>query len=114
MNEKDDLVYLGHIIDAINGIKEYTNGMKKEGFLKDRKTQDAVIREITIIGEATAFISDLFKEKHSNIPWTEMKGTRNRIVHGYFSIDLNIVWQLIIRDLPELEIKLKELAKEDK
>ena len=62
MNEKDDLVYLGHIIDAINRIKEYTNGMKKEDFLKDRKTQDAVIREITIIGEATTLISDLFKE----------------------------------------------------
>ena len=114
MNEKDDLVYLGHIIDAISMIKKYTNGLKKGSFLKDKKTQDAVIREITVIGEATALISDLFKERHGDIPWGDMKGTRNRIVHGYFSIDLNIVWQLIIRDLPELEIKLKELAKEDK
>ena len=114
MNKKDDLVYLGHIIDAISMIKEYTNGLKKESFLKDKKTQDAVIREITVIGEATALISDLFKERHSDIPWGDMKGTRNRIVHGYFSIDLNIVWQLIIKDLPELEIKLKASAKEDK
>lgn len=110
MDKKDDLVYLDHIIDAINAIEEYTKGMKKEDFLKDRKTQDAVIREITIMGEAAALISDSFKEKHKDIPWTEMKGTRNKIVHGYFSIDLNILWQLIIKDIPELEIKLNDIA----
>ena len=110
MDKKDDLVYLDHIIDAINAIEEYTKGMKKENFLEDKKTQDAVIREITIIGEAAALISDSFKERYKDIPWTEMKGTRNKIVHGYFSIDLNILWHLIIKDIRELKIKLKDMA----
>lgn len=111
MNKKENLIYINHIIDAINDIEEYTKGMKKEDFLKDKKTQDAVIRNITVLGEAAVLVDDEFERLHKDIPWADIKGTRNKIVHGYFSIDLNIVWEIIIKDLPELKKKMEEVRK---
>lgn len=111
MNEKDDFVYIKHVMDAIDSIEDYTKNMGQEDFLKDKKTQDAVIRELSVIGEATALISEPFKIKHKDLPWTEMKGTRNKVIHGYFSIDLNTVWEMVINDLPKLRERLRLLVK---
>lgn len=109
MDEKDDFVYINHIVDAMEMIEEYTKHMKKEDFLHDKKTQDAVMREITVIGEATALLGDFFKSKYPDVPWARMKGTRNRVVHGYFSVDLNILWEIVSKDLPKLKKQLEEL-----
>lgn len=113
MGEKDNLTYINHIIDAINTIEEYTKNMKKNDFLPDKKTQDAVIRELMVVGEATALLKDDFKNKYVDIPWTRMKGTRNVVVHAYFSVDLNILWEIISRDLPEIKPKLQEIKKKE-
>ncbi len=114
MGEKDAFVYINHIVDAMEMIKEYMRHMKKEEFLHDKKTQDAVMRELTVIGEATALLGNAFKNKYSDVPWTRMKGTRNRVVHGYFSVDLNILWDITSKDLPELKKKLEDLKEAKK
>ena len=111
MNETDDLVYIKHVMDAIDAIEEYTKKMRQEDFLKDRKTQDAVIRELSVIGEATALISGPFKMKHKDMPWAEMIGTQNEAIHGYFSIDLNTIWEIVVNDLPKLRRRLRSLVK---
>ena len=80
--------------------------MSKESFLKDRRTQQAVVLNLMTIGEVAARIANDYKEfaeAHPEIPWAQMRGMRNRMVHGYFDIDLNIVWQTVQSSLPELE-----------
>ena len=76
--------------------------MTREYFLEDLKTQDAVIRNIEIIGEATKNLSDEIRNKYPEIPWNHMIGMRNRLIHGYFDVNLDIVWDTIRSDLPPL------------
>ena len=83
----------------------YVEGMSKEGFLEDKRTQQSVILNLIIIGEvATKLIQHFaeFAERHPGVPWRNMKGMRNRIAHGYFDIDLNIVWETVQTALPKL------------
>ncbi len=101
--------YLDHIIVAAREARSYTEGMSKESFLSDRRTQQAVILNIIIIGEAAAKLiqrySD-FLDRHPGVPWRNMKGMRNRMTHGYFDINLDIVWETVQTALPPL---LKQL-----
>ncbi|WP_456420003.1 HepT-like ribonuclease domain-containing protein [Methanocaldococcus infernus] len=79
------------ILEAINRIKIYTKGMDYEKFLSDIKTQDAVIRNIEIIGEAVKLLSPQIKEKYNNIPWKNIAGMRDKLIHSYFGVNLDIV-----------------------
>jgi uncharacterized protein with HEPN domain len=107
---KEDAIYLLHIHDAVQRILTYTvDG--EQAFLSDSKTQDAVIRNIEIIGEATRKLSDEFKNKHVDIPWKPMAGIRNILIHHYFGVKLDLVWQVVVRDLPELMSKLGPIIK---
>jgi len=97
--------YLQHILDAIDRATSYVEGMDLPKFERDTRTQDAVIRTIEIIGEAankTRVADPDLAARHPHIPWDLMYGMRNRIVHDYFEIDLQVVWQTIQRDLPGL------------
>lgn len=107
--KKDDALYLEHILDAINQIKAYTAD-GKAAFLYDRKTQDAVIRNLEIIGEAVKNLSQKLKRSLPGVPWKAIAGTRDRLTHGYFSVDLNRVWVTVEKDLPELAEQLQEIA----
>jgi uncharacterized protein with HEPN domain len=80
-----------------------------EGFIADNKTVDAVVRNLEIIGEAGRQIPSAFKEKHTNVLWNQIAGLRNRIVHDYFGLDLEMIWHILSSDLPELKIKIKEI-----
>ena len=77
--------------------------------MSDSKTQDAVIRNIEIIGEATKKLSDEFKNKHVDVPWKQMAGIRNILIHHYFGVKLELVWQVVVRDLPALMYKLSTI-----
>lgn len=104
--------YLSHILEAIERIREYTSELGEAGFLIDQKTQDAVIRNIEIIGEASRNILQYhpdFAEKNKMIPWNDIYTMRNRVSHGYFAIDLEIVWRTIENDLPFLEQQIKKI-----
>lgn len=108
----NDKIRLQHIIEeareACNFIKDYSF----EDFIKDGKTVRAVIRSIEIIGEASAKISGEFKNTHKDVPWDKIIGMRNRLIHVYFDIDYDIVWQTVKKNMPELIKAIKKLLEE--
>lgn len=87
---KDDRMYLLHIRDALGNIREYT-APGREAFFNERKTQDAVIRNLEIIGEAVKHMSASLKATHNTIAWKQIAGMRDRLIHDYFGVDLNLV-----------------------
>jgi uncharacterized protein with HEPN domain len=101
------------ILDAIAAIQEYTCGMDPGTFAKDRRTVDAVLRNITIIGEAAGHVPPDVADAHPHIPWRVMRDFRNVVVHAYFGIQLSILWDTIQDDLPPLVIPLKKLLGRD-
>ena len=110
--KKDAEVFLRHIIESVCRIQEFTIGISKEKFMKDIKLQDAVLRRIEIIGEAAKNIPLDFREKHANIPWNEMARTRDKLIHGYFGVDLELTWNIIKEDLPDLKEKIEKILKQ--
>lgn len=105
--------YLEHIQAAIERIRRYTHAMSESAFLENEQVQDAVLRNIEIIGEAARNIVRAdpdFVSRHSEVPWEEVYLMRNRICHGYFSVDLEIVWHTVQRYLPELGQQIQNLA----
>lgn len=104
--------YLNHILEAIGRIRDYTADLDEAKFLGARMVQDAVIRNFEIIGEASRNIereSGEFVLKHSAVPWALIYAMRNRFAHGYFSVDLTIVWRTIQSDLPDLHKKIQTI-----
>ena len=108
MKENDE-VYLSHIVDAIERIEEYCQGVSRQKFLKNKMVAAATVRELEIIGEAARNVSREFRKMNPELPWEQMTGTRNRLIHEYFGVDLEIVWQTIIQDLPNLKNSVKHL-----
>lgn len=107
--------YLGHILQAIERIDRYTADMDEVGFLNSELVQDAVIRNIEIIGEASNNIQRVapeFAALHDDIPWQVMYTMRNRVSHGYDKVDLEIVWKTIQCDLPTLYQQVQEVAQD--
>ncbi len=101
--------YLDHMLDAAGQVCAYLEGMDKKAFLDDKRTQQAVILNIVILGEAaTKLLKDYepFLDQHPDVPWRSMKGMRNRIAHGYFDINLDVVWDTAQTALPELLLRL--------
>lgn len=100
---KDDSLYIDHILRSINNILEYTKGISKKDFSKNNLVQDAVIRNFEIIGEATKKVSKVYKQTHVKIPWKEMSGMRNKLIHDYIGVDIAVIWKTIKEDLPPLK-----------
>src|SRR3989338_6449643 len=100
---KDDLVYLQHILESIGRVREFTRGVSEERFLKDALVQSAVIRQLEIIGEAVKNLSPSFRKRHKNVPWKDISGLRDKLSHGYFGVDISLVWGICEKDLPELK-----------
>ena len=112
-NRTPDLL-VEDIIDSINKINKYITGIDYNKFVKDDKTADAVIRNFEIIGEASWRLPPDFKLNYSKIDWEKLRGFRNRIVHDYFGIDYEIVWNIIKTTLPEFETGIKAILEEIK
>jgi uncharacterized protein with HEPN domain len=105
--------YLGHILEAIERIEEYVSDMDELAFLSSKLTQDAVIRNIEIVGEASNNIlrvDPVFAAKHNEIPWQVMYAMRNRVSHGYDKVDFEMVWKTICNDLPDLYNLIKSAS----
>src|SRR4030042_1727239 len=98
-NRPIDLL-LSDILESIDRIPQYIEGLSFDAFANDQKSIDAVVRNLEIIGEAANRLPDEFKEKHPEVEWHKVVGLRNRIIHDYFGIDLEIIWQIIHADLP--------------
>jgi uncharacterized protein with HEPN domain len=103
------LDYLDHIQQAVTDACSFVDGLAKADFLEDKRTQQVVIMSLLIVGEAVAKVMDQhaeFAQTHRQIPWRSMRGMRNRIAHGYFDINLDVVWDTVQTALPELLTQL--------
>ena len=106
------LDYIDHMLQATDRITRYVEGKDRQAFLRDELVQDAVIRNLEILGEAARNIEKHapdFVERHRYIPWAAIYGMRNRVTHGYFSVDLDLVWKTLKKDIPELDAARKSL-----
>jgi len=102
MSKRSPKIYLEDIVISITKIEEYVQGLDLESFIDDQKTIDAVVRNLEIIGEAAKYIPEEYAEEHNNLPWSEMISMRNKVIHEYFGVDVDILWQTIQEDLPNL------------
>ena len=114
MKDKSDLVFIEHILDSINAIEVFSEKLTKKELSANRLKQSAIVREIEIIGEAVKNISETLKKNHKEIPWREITGTRDKMIHHYFGVDLNIVWDIIKINLPVLRKKILKIKNEIK
>ena len=110
MEENKDGVYLRHILEAIESIEEYLKDFNYEAFLKDKKTIDAVVRELGIIGEASSNLSQKFKDEYPAIPFRDITDMRNVLIHEYFGVNAKIVWDTCKIDLSNLKEVIKTLV----
>ena len=104
--------YLDHMRQAIADAQTFTEGMTQADFMQDRRTQQAVVMSLIVLGEAATRVMDQFPEfaaSHAEIPWRNMRGMRNRIAHGYFDINLEVVWDTVKSALPALKSQLDVL-----
>ena len=109
MSKRPTDILLNDIRESIDRIEEYTEGMSLEDFSGDRKSVDAVARNLQIIGEAANRLPDEFKESHSDVEWHKIVGLWHRIIHEYFGVDLEIIWQILQKDIPELRRSLSRI-----
>jgi uncharacterized protein with HEPN domain len=105
---KDDKFYIKHILESVSNIEQFSKELTKTSFEKDRLRQSAIIREFEIIGEASKNISPDTKRKYEKIPWNEIAGFRDKLIHHYFGVNLKRVWNIVKVDLPNLK---KEMGK---
>ena len=113
MSKRGDREYLADIHMACKNIIEYSVGYDFNMFTSDRKTQDAVLRNIEIIGEAVKNISDKIKKKYPEVEWHEIARTRDKLIHSYFGVDLDVVWDIITLDIPRLQHQIEEIIKKE-
>ncbi|MGA2666915.1 MAG: DUF86 domain-containing protein [Patescibacteria group bacterium] len=106
-----DRLNLLHIRDSVTQVIKYTQGISFEDFKRGDKDYDAILMRIIVIGEAINDLSNEFKEKHSDLPWHKAVGLRNRIAHGYVTVEPEVIWQTITEDFPEFKNQLEKLLK---
>ena len=109
---KDDKVYIRHILDEVNFIIKESKDLYYEELIKNEILKRAFVRSLEIIGEASKNLSKNFREKHSNIEWRELSGLRDKLIHYYFGIKWDRVWDVIKKVIPEIEDKLKKILEE--
>jgi uncharacterized protein with HEPN domain len=110
--EKDDTVYLQHVLDAINTVQEYLQGVNEEKFKATRLLQDGAVRQIEIIGEAVRHISKDIRKAYPEIPWQDIAGMRDKLIHDYFGVDIEKVWDTAQQDLPVLKEQVVRILKD--
>ena len=106
---KDDKAFIEHILEGINAVGEFYNGLSKEELKSNRLKQSAIVREIEIIGEAVKNISIKLKKEYPKIKWLEIARTRDKMIHRYFGLDLEIIWVIINKDLKMLKKQIIEI-----
>ena len=109
---KNNQLFLQDILSAIESIETFIEGMSQGQLKEDDKTFSAVIRKLEIIGEAAKNISKIITEKHDDVPWKEMAGMRDRLIHAYFGIDCDLVWDVIKNELPRVKEKVQAIIKD--
>jgi uncharacterized protein with HEPN domain len=106
---KSDLAYIEHILDCIRKISEFSDGLTLKEFRTNELVQDAIIRNIEVIGEASKKISVYTKQTYYKIPWKEISGMRDKLIHDYLGVDVEVVWKTIKEDIPTLGKLISEI-----
>lgn len=112
--KRDYKLFIQDILDSINKIEDFIGEISFEDFAKDDKTSNAVVRKLEIIGEASKNIPEEIREKYKDLPWSDMARMRDKIIHFYFGIDYEIVWEVIKKRLPKIKKVIKKMLKEIK
>ena len=107
-------LFIQDILDYIERINEYVEGYDQKHFVIDKKTCDSVLRCLEVIGEAAKNIPDDIRVQYPSVPWREMAGMRDKVIHGYFVVDFEMVWLVIIEDLPLIKPTIKNMLEEMK
>jgi uncharacterized protein with HEPN domain len=108
---KDDLAFIEHILLCIEKIQDYTKDMTPVDFKDNELVQDAVIRNIEIIGEASKKVSKDLKAQYPEVPWKEISGMRDKLIHDYFGVDVDVVWKTVKEDIPYLKSLIENIDK---
>jgi len=110
--KKDPKIFLLHILENINLVLEDLRNIQKDDFFNTKLLQDATIRRIELIGEAVKNLPEEIKATYTNIPWRQIAATRDFIIHEYFSIDVDLIWEVTQKDLPDLKKKIEKILKD--
>jgi uncharacterized protein with HEPN domain len=109
--KRDISLFLKDILASINSIEKFLLGLSFNDFVNDDKTSSAVVRKIEIIGEAAKNIPENIRSRYSDIPWKEMAGMRDKIIHSYFGVDYELVWKVVKEDLEKIKIQIETILK---
>ncbi|OGH69779.1 MAG: hypothetical protein A3C90_02005 [Candidatus Magasanikbacteria bacterium RIFCSPHIGHO2_02_FULL_51_14] len=112
--KKDVFVFFEHILDSIEKVEQYLAGKKKDEFVSSDILQDALVRRLEIIGEATRNIPESARIRYPNVPWQDISDMRNKLIHEYFIVDLDVVWNVIETDLPVLKRQILEILRAER
>lgn len=107
--KRDVSIYLKDVLESIQSIEEYVADLDEQQFQSDKKTQDSVMRRLAIIGEAVRNVPVDFRNQHPDIPWRDIAGMRDVLIHEYFGVSLDRIWETVVEDLPRLKEQLQVL-----
>ena len=107
MSKREDTIILEDIRGAINRILLYSRDLGYDDFITDMKTQDAIVRNIEILGEAVKLLSEETKMRYPNISWKDIAGTRDKLIHDYFGVNIDVVWSIVKNDIPQLKKEIE-------
>ncbi len=105
--------YLRDILEHAEKTQDFISGMTRDDFLQDEKTVFAIIRALEVVGEATKKIPREVREKYPNVPWREMAGTRDKLIHDYFGVNLGVIWKTATEDIPALIPLIRQILKNE-